>query len=246
MTFSKFTLHSKEGDFLPSNTYKRAPKSPGFFRQTHHPRLSTSLLSAHSSRCVSQSLLSSLSRPSRSPPSPLPSKLGTTRTAMSTTRAKTVAARTTTTAIRARMAAVEIVLGRRCSSTRMTSRDGTRASTPPTSTRKSARSPSRSSARVCARRTTNVTLARLTRTMRRMTGSSASYLSRSSTSTPGRKTVMMVRMAKTTRMTRRMIRRTTTKTTTRKATTRTTTSTTTLLPGTPTTDTKSDESSYGW
>ncbi|KAK0454555.1 hypothetical protein EV421DRAFT_1757544 [Armillaria borealis] len=274
MTFLKFTLLSKEGDFLPSNRYKKAPKSPGFSRQTHHPRLSTCLLSAHSSQCVSQLLLSSLSRPSRSPPSPLPSKLGTSRTAMSITRAKTVEARITTTATRARMAVVETALGRRCLSTRMTSRDGTRASTPPTSTRKSTRSPSRSvsaslrflstslmcppqSARASARRMINVTLARRTRMMRRMTSSSASCLWRSSTSTPGRKTVMMARMTKTTRMatrttgrtTGRMIRKTRRKMTgrtTRKTTGRTTRSTTTLLPGTPTTDIKSDGSSYGW
>ncbi|PBK74097.1 hypothetical protein ARMSODRAFT_1081079, partial [Armillaria solidipes] len=237
MTFLVFTLLSKEGYFLPSNRYKRAPKSPGFSRQTHHPRLFTCLLSAHSSQCVSQLLLSSLSWPSRSPPSPLPSKLGTTRTAMSITRAKTVGARITTTATRARMAAAETALGRRCLSTRMTSRDGTRASTPPTSTRKSTRSPSRSSARAYARRTIDVTLARRTRMMRRMTSSSVSCLWRSSTSTPGRKTVMMARMTKTTRMARRMTRRTTRRKTTR--------STTTLLPGTPTTDTKSDEFPYG-
>ncbi|KAK0451045.1 hypothetical protein EV421DRAFT_1776834, partial [Armillaria borealis] len=149
------------GFFLPSNRYKRAPKSPGFSRQTYHPRLSTCLLSAHSSRCVSQLLLSSLSRHSRSLPFPLPSKLGTTRMAMSITRAKTVAARITTTETRVRMAAVATALGRRCLSTRMTSRDGTRASTPPTITRKSTRSPSRSNVRACARRTIDVTLARV-------------------------------------------------------------------------------------
>ncbi|KAK0434908.1 hypothetical protein EV421DRAFT_1838052 [Armillaria borealis] len=244
MTFLKFTLLSKEGDFLPSNRYKRASKSPGFSRQTHHPRLSTCLLPAHSSRCVSQLLLSSLSRSLRSPPSPLPSKLGTTRTAMSIARAKTVGARITTTETRARTAVVETALGRRCLSTRMTSRDGTRESTPPTSTRKSTRSPSRSSVRACARRMTDVTLARRTRMMRRMTSSSASCLWRSSTSTPGRKTVMMARTTKTTRMERRTTRRMTRRATGR-MTRRITRSTTTLLPGTPTTDTKSDESCYG-
>ncbi len=96
MTLLKFTLLNKEGDFLPSNRYKRASRSPGFSRQTHHPRLSTCLLRAHSSRCVSQLLLSSLSRSSQSPPSPLPPKLGMTRMVTSITRAKTVGARITT------------------------------------------------------------------------------------------------------------------------------------------------------
>ncbi|KAK0443000.1 hypothetical protein EV421DRAFT_1807507 [Armillaria borealis] len=201
MTFLKFTLLSKEGDILPSNRYKRASKSPGFSRQTHHPRLSTCLLPAHSSRCVSQLLLSSLSR---SPPSPLPSKLGTTRTAMLIARAKTVGARITTTETRARMAVVETALGRRCLNTRMTSRDGTRESTPPMSTRKSTKSPSRS---------VSASLHVLFMTTRKTTR----------------------------RMTRRTIGRMT-----RRATGRTTRSTTTPLPGTPTTDTKSDESCHGW
>ncbi|KAK0195826.1 hypothetical protein F5146DRAFT_1027210, partial [Armillaria mellea] len=55
-------------------------------------------------------------------------------------------------------------------------------------------------ARTCARRTIDVTLARRTRMMRRMTSSFVNCLSRLSTSTPGRMTVMMARMTKTTRM----------------------------------------------
>ncbi|KAK0191073.1 hypothetical protein F5146DRAFT_1223854 [Armillaria mellea] len=116
-----------------------------------------------------------------------------THMAVSIRRAKTVGARITTTETRARMAVVETPLGHWCLSPRMTSRDGTRESTLPTSTRKSARSPSRSNIRACARRTIDITLARRTRMMRRTTSSSASCLWRSSTSTPGRKTVMMAK-----------------------------------------------------
>ncbi|KAK0498668.1 hypothetical protein EDD18DRAFT_1379776, partial [Armillaria luteobubalina] len=201
--------------------------------QTGTPSSSTCILPVHSSLCVSQLLLSSLSRSSRYLRSPAPSKLGMIHMAMSTTRTKTVGARITTTETKAKMTAVETAPGRRCLSTRMISMDGIRQSTPPTSTRKSVRSPLRSNVRACARKTTDVTLARRTLMMRRTTNSSASYSWRSSTSTPGRKTVMMARTAKTTRMERRMARRTTG-------------STTTLLPGMPTTDTKRDETCYRW
>ncbi|KAK0226590.1 hypothetical protein IW262DRAFT_1363084 [Armillaria fumosa] len=73
----------------------------------------------------------------------------------------TVEARITTTATRARTVVVATAPGSRFSSTRMTSRDGTRANTLPTSTRKSPRSTLRSSARACARRTTDATRARV-------------------------------------------------------------------------------------
>ncbi|KAK0230282.1 hypothetical protein IW262DRAFT_1488695, partial [Armillaria fumosa] len=232
MTFFEIHSWSRQsltflGIFCLRKDIKGPSKSPGLPRQTHHLRLSTCL---RSSQCVSQLLLSSLSRSSRSPPSLLLCRLGM---ATSTTKAKMVEARITTTATRARMAAVATAPGSQCLSTRMISRDGTRASTPRTSTRKLPRSTSRSNVRASARRMTGVTLARLTRVMRGTTNSSASCLSRSSTSTPGRKTVMMARMTTTTRMERRTTRRMTRRKTTR----RTTRSTTTLLPGTPTTDT---------
>ncbi|KAK0493064.1 hypothetical protein EDD18DRAFT_1464980, partial [Armillaria luteobubalina] len=111
---------------------------------------SSSIYFLHSSPCVSQLLLSFLSRSSRSLPSPLPSRLGT---AMSTTKAMTVEAKITPTETKARMTVVATALGLLCLSTRMTSRDGTRASTLHTSTRKSPRSTLRSSVRASARRT---------------------------------------------------------------------------------------------
>ncbi|KAK0222459.1 hypothetical protein EDD85DRAFT_861193 [Armillaria nabsnona] len=208
------------------------------FRQSPHPRLSTSYYQPIQSRCVSQLPLSSL-WPSRSPLFPLPFRLVTVPTAVWTTTTRmttktlerrTMTTRTTARTTTTRTMVVATALGRRCSSTTMISRGGTRESTLPTTTRKSTRSPSRSSARASARRMTSATLARLTRMMRRMTSSSASCSSRSSTSTPGRMTVIMARMTKTTRMARRMMTR----------------STTTLLPGTPTTDTKSDDFSYAY